>query len=64
MNDLATLVGQPHLQPFEAVLNRMLGNEDGIRDALFDFTRPINGAYFWCPPVSNGILDLRALGLN
>ncbi len=52
------------LQPFEAVMNRMLGNEDGIRDALFDFTRPVNGAYFWCPPVSNGILDLRALGLN
>lgn len=46
---------------YEALLNRMLGFEDGIRDALFSFTRPISGAYFWCPPVSEGKLDLRAL---
>ena len=25
---------------FEAILNRMVGNEDGIADALFNFTRP------------------------
>lgn len=48
---------------FEAILNRMLGKEDGIRDALFTFTRPVSGAYFWCPPVKNGKLDLSALGL-
>ncbi|MDH5392403.1 MAG: Dyp-type peroxidase [Gammaproteobacteria bacterium] len=48
---------------FEAVLNRMLGHEDKISDALFSFTRPVSGAYFWCPPVSNGRLDLSALGL-
>lgn len=47
---------------FEALLNRMLGHEDGINDALFDFTRPVTGAYFWCPPVKAGKLDLSALG--
>lgn len=52
------------LQPYEAILNRMLGHKDGIRDALFDFTRPVNGAYFWCPPVLHGSLDLRALGIS
>lgn len=48
---------------FEAILNRMLGNEDAIPDALFTFTRPITGAYFWCPPVKDGKLDLSWLGL-
>ncbi|MEE8388062.1 MAG: Dyp-type peroxidase [Acidiferrobacterales bacterium] len=47
---------------FEALLNRMLGHEDGINDALFDFTRPVTGAYFWCPPVEKDRLDLSALG--
>lgn len=46
---------------FEAQLNRMVGNEDGITDALFSFTRPVTGSYFWCPPLSNGQLDLTAL---
>jgi len=48
---------------FEAILNRMMGKEDGIRDALFTFTRPISGAYFWCPPVKEGKLDLSVLGI-
>jgi putative iron-dependent peroxidase len=48
---------------FEAVLKRMVGAEDGIHDALFDFTHPISGNYFWCPPVTEGTLDLSALGL-
>lgn len=48
---------------FEAVLNRMLGNEDSISDALFSFTRPVSGAYFWCPPVKDGKLDLSAIDL-
>lgn len=46
---------------FEAILNRMIGAEDGITDALFSFTQPITGAYFWCPPIKDGKLDLRAL---
>lgn len=49
---------------FEAQMRRMAGEEDGITDALFGFTRPLTGAYFWCPPVGPaGKLDLRALGL-
>lgn len=48
---------------FEAQLKRMTGQEDGIVDALFRFTRPITGAYFWCPPLAGGQPDLRALGL-
>ena len=48
---------------FEAILSRMLGNEDSIRDGLFTFTRPVSGAYFWCPPVKDGRLDLSVLGL-
>ena len=48
---------------FEAQMRRMAGREDGIVDALFGFSRPVNGAYFWCPPVVNGRLDLRQLGL-
>jgi porphyrinogen peroxidase len=48
---------------FEAILRRMVGAEDGIADALFKFTRPISGSYFWCPPIRGGKLDLRALGL-
>jgi len=48
---------------FDALLRRMVGAEDGIVDALFTFTRPISGSYFWCPPMKSGRLDLRALGL-
>jgi len=48
---------------FEAQLKRMVGAEDGITDALFKFTVPVAGSYFWCPPMSDGKLDLRALEL-
>lgn len=48
---------------FEAQLRRMSGAEDGITDALFTFSEPETGAYFWCPPVQDGLIDLRALGL-
>jgi putative iron-dependent peroxidase len=48
---------------FEALLRRMVGAEDGIVDALFTFTRPISGAYFWCPGMQDGRLDLRLLGV-
>jgi putative iron-dependent peroxidase len=51
------------LDAFEAQLRRMTGAEDGISDALFHFTRPLSGAYFWCPPMKDGRLDLRAIGL-
>ena len=48
---------------FEAIQNRMLGKEDGISDALYSFTRPISGAYYWCPPIKEGVLDLSRLGI-
>ena len=48
---------------FEAQMRRMLGMDDGISDALFAFSRPLTGSYFWCPPVKEGRLDLRVLGL-
>jgi putative iron-dependent peroxidase len=50
------------LDPFERVLRRMAGLDDGIADALLRFTRPISGGYFWCPPMNGDRLDLRALG--
>lgn len=49
---------------FEALLNRMTGNEDGIVDALFSFTNPITGSYFWCPPVIKGQINFTALGIK
>lgn len=50
------------LAAFEAQLRRMAGAEDNIADALFRFTRPVTGAYFWCPPLREGRLDLRLVG--
>ncbi len=49
------------LDPFEAQLGRMTGQEDNVIDGLFRFSRPISGSYFWCPPVSQGRLDFTAL---
>ncbi len=46
---------------FEALMHRMIGNDDGIIDGLFSFTRPVTGSYFWCPPVADGKLDLSAV---
>ena len=49
------------LDAFEAQLRRMVGEEDGIADALFSFTRPLTGGYYWCPPMKEGKLDLSWL---
>jgi len=46
---------------YEALLNRMMGHEDGVSDAIFTFTHPVTGNYFWCPPMKNGRLDLSML---
>lgn len=51
------------LEAFEALLTRMSGAHDGIVDGLFSFTKPVSGAYAWCPGMRQGQLDLRALGL-
>jgi putative iron-dependent peroxidase len=48
---------------FEAQLRRMIGMDDGTRDAIFGMSQPVSGAYFWCPPVADSRLDLRVLGL-
>jgi porphyrinogen peroxidase len=44
------------LDPFEALLRRMVGLDDGKTDALFTFTRPVTGATYWCPAVEDGRL--------
>lgn len=49
------------LAAFEVALRRMAGLDDGIIDALFTFSRPLTGGYYWCPPLRNGRLDLSAL---
>ena len=49
------------LDAYDAQLLRMTGAEDGIVDGLFQFTRPITGGFYWCPPVIDGRLDLRAI---
>jgi putative iron-dependent peroxidase len=36
----------------------MLGLEDSITDALFRFTRPISGSYFYCPPCERARVQL------
>jgi putative iron-dependent peroxidase len=49
------------LDAFEVQLKRMAGIEDGIPDALFRFSHPVSGAYYWCPPVRDGQLNLDAV---
>lgn len=61
---LAFLAFGKSFDAFEAQMRRMTGEEDGIVDALFGFSRPLTGAYFWCPPVRKGRLDLRGLGID
>jgi putative iron-dependent peroxidase len=51
------------LDRFDVMMRRMAGLEDGIVDALFQFSRPVSGGYYWCPPLAAGRLDLSALGV-
>jgi porphyrinogen peroxidase len=53
--------GRSH-QAFEQQMRRMAGHDDGMADALFSISKPVTGAYFWCPPMKDGRLDLRRLG--
>jgi len=48
---------------YETLLQQMLGINDGIKDSLFHFTRPLTGAYYWCPPMKDEKLDLSILQL-
>jgi putative iron-dependent peroxidase len=36
----------------------MSGMEDGIVDALYSFSRLLNGGYYWCPPLKDGRLTI------
>lgn len=46
---------------FDVQLRRMSGLEDGVVDALYRFSRPLTGGYYWCPPMTEQGLDLRLL---
>lgn len=48
---------------YEAQMRRMVGMDDGIVDALFGFSRPLTGSFFWCPPMQGRELDLSAFKL-
>ncbi|WP_342648753.1 Dyp-type peroxidase [Pseudomonas sp. REB1044] len=48
-------------EAFEAQLRRMSGLEDGVVDALYRFSRPLTGGYYWCPPMGCAGLDLHRL---
>ena len=54
--------GHSH-RAFEVQMRRMAGQEDGVVDAMFRISRPVTGAFLWCPPLLAGTLDLRQLGL-
>jgi putative iron-dependent peroxidase len=46
---------------YEAQMRRMAGIDDGVVDALFRFTQPLTGTYYWCPPLKRGRLDFSRL---
>jgi putative iron-dependent peroxidase len=46
------------LDTIERQLSRMAGLDDGVVDALFSFTRPRTGGYYYVPPVLNGRIAL------
>lgn len=45
-------------EPFKQQMARMAGQEDGITDGLFRFSQPLNGAFFWVPPMNAGKISL------
>ena len=49
------------LDAFEVQMRRMAGMDDGVIDALFKFTQPLTGTYYWCPPVKRGKVDFSRL---
>jgi porphyrinogen peroxidase len=51
------------LDAYEVQMRRMAGLDDGIIDGMFRISKPVSGAYFWCPPVREGHLNLRAIGV-
>lgn len=49
------------LNPFDAIMRRMIGEEDGLRDSLFQFSRCQGTGFFWCPPMEGDSIDLKLL---
>ena len=47
--------------PFEVQFDRMVGNADGVVDAVFNFSRIIHTTFLWCPPFYKGKIDLSVL---
>jgi len=47
---------------FDMIMRQILGNNDGIADALFSFSVPLGTSYFWCPAMKNGEPDLSLIG--
>lgn len=47
--------------PFERVLRRMAGLDDGIVDSMLRVSRAVTGGYYFCPPMIGSKLDLSAL---
>ena len=46
---------------FEKQLRRMVGLDDAITDALFTFSKPLTGNFYWCPPIGKDGIDLSQL---
>ncbi len=71
--DLAWLYPPGILEP---QMRRMAGQEvpqvvfehalldDGSVDSMFRISQPVTSAFIWCPPMRDGRLDLRRLGLG
>ncbi|ATX82850.1 putative iron-dependent peroxidase [Mariprofundus ferrinatatus] len=49
---------------YTTLLTHMVGADDGKVDALFSFTTPVTGSFFWCPPMKGEKLDLSLLGIG
>ncbi|RTK95314.1 MAG: Dyp-type peroxidase [Neisseriaceae bacterium] len=49
---------------FNLQMSSMLGIDDGIIDGVFKFSKIMNTNYLWCPPMSNGVLDLSLLEMG
>ncbi|HEX2833893.1 MAG TPA: Dyp-type peroxidase [Thermoanaerobaculia bacterium] len=61
MEGLEFIAHVESLERFEVQMRRMVGHDDGIVDGLFTFSRPVTGGFYWCPPVTNGRINLGAL---
>lgn len=61
-HDFARFETMPAAEQDLAIGRRRVDNEE-IDDALFKFTRPQSGAYFWCPAMAKGRLDLAPVAI-